>query len=145
MPVRDDVLGRGPTFPFKFEKTGRVSMSSGIDLVRQSISMILDVRVGSRIVLRTFGSRLRDLIFEPIDSNIDVLAEHGVREALVRHERRASAGPVIVDKQRKDEGVVDLGIRFVVNRTQQPGNIVFPFHLTPSEQDRVGIGPGQVT
>lgn len=145
MSGRRDVLGRGWAFPFHFEKTGRVAQAADVDLVKMAIRQIIGTRVGARIVFRTFGSRLRDLIFEPINDHVDVLVEHGVRDSLLRWERRTVPGPVVVDKAERMSGRLDIGVTFRVTRTSTVENLVFPFFLSPSDQARVGIGPGNVS
>lgn len=50
-----------------------LSESEGIEHVKESIQQILGTPIGSRVMRRDFGSRLRQIVFEPNDSTIDTL------------------------------------------------------------------------
>ncbi len=80
-PIRDDVAvtpaGRtasapsGLGFPFKIDGTGSVFAQGGDPLLRGKILQLLLTAPGERVNLPDYGTRLRDLVFDP---NNDVLA-----------------------------------------------------------------------
>lgn len=138
MAVKLDTLGKGWAFPFRFDAgTGGVARASGLELVKMSIRQIVLVRVGSRVVLRAFGSPLRDMVFSPIQPDLEMLLGHFVREALERWERRVRVDSVDVDVTHRDEGKVDISVKFTLLSTQQEGNLVVPFFLAPDERKRL--------
>jgi phage baseplate assembly protein W len=85
------IIGQGISFPFSFSSRGRsrqLDVRSGSAKINQSIHLILGTRIGERMMVPAFGSRLPDLIFEPEDDILyDLLYLHTV-EALRRWEPR---------------------------------------------------------
>jgi phage baseplate assembly protein W len=60
----------------------------GIDHLRQSITDILTTRLGSRVMRRTYGSRLFDLIDAPLNRSTIVDLYAATADALKRWEPR---------------------------------------------------------
>ncbi|MBI3726039.1 GPW/gp25 family protein [bacterium] len=136
-----DILGKGWRFPFAITKrkggpgtSASLSESEGIEHVKESIRQILGTPIGSRVMRRDFGSRLRQIVFQPNDSTIDTLVEHYVREAIERWERRALVGSVTVVHDERELGKVEIGVEFRIIQTNVLGNLVFPYYLAGSGQ-----------
>jgi phage baseplate assembly protein W len=137
MPENVDILGKGWRFPFAITKrkggpgtSASLSESEGIEHVKESIRQILGTPIGSRVMRRDFGSRLRQIVFEPNDSTLDTLIEHYVREAIERWEKRVIVGPVTVIHAEREAGKVEIGVQFRIIQTNVVGNLVYPFYLT---------------
>ncbi|MFC1707095.1 GPW/gp25 family protein [Planctomycetota bacterium] len=144
MAANVDFLGKGWRFPFAITKrkggtgtSASASESDGIAHVKESIRQILGTPIGSRVMRRDFGSRLRQIVFAPNDSTIDTLVEHYVREAIERWEKRVVLGSVTVVHSERHLGRVEIGIQFRIVRTNASGNLVFPFYLQGGD-DREG-------
>lgn len=60
----------------------------GKDSIRNSLVVILLTRLGERVHLPEFGSRLWELVFEPVDAVFEHLANEYVFEAIERWEPR---------------------------------------------------------
>ncbi|WP_078705302.1 GPW/gp25 family protein [Bartonella sp. WD16.2] len=60
----------------------------GVDHLRQSIMDILMTRIGTRVMRRDYGSRVLDLIDDPINETFKVAIYAAVAEALDRWEPR---------------------------------------------------------
>ena len=149
MPViREDILGRGWSFPFRFSAVGRVRKIVGVaaadslEKVKMSIRQILGTRAGSRVIDRSFGSDLRNIVFEPIDDLTANRLRLAVTGAIRRWERRVEVLGVFVSLDRAREGVLECSIDFRVAATQQEGNLVYPFYITPDMRVRGQINVG---
>src|SRR6266536_2992631 len=81
-------LGRGGRFPIELDRDGHVAVAEGEEKVQQSIVALLGTARGERVMRPTFGSRLRELLFSPIDASTRSLIAHYVTEALVTWEPR---------------------------------------------------------
>lgn len=67
-------------------KTGKPL--SGLDHLRQSITDILTTPLGSRVMRRTYGSRLFDLVDNPLNDQTIIEIFAATAEALIRWEPR---------------------------------------------------------
>jgi len=135
-----DVLGVGWKYPFRFSTaTGGVAQSDqqdtsrGLNHVKERIAQIMATVVGQRRMRVTFGSRIHDRLFRPNDLTLASDLRADVAEAIARNERQIRLINVEVIQARSSRARVDIVVDFVVLRTQQPGNLVFPFFLEPAE------------
>lgn len=146
--TRPDVLGQGWAFPFRFSSVGRVrkivgvTPASSLEKIKMAIRQILGTRIGSRVIDREWGSDLREIIFEPIDEVAATSLRLAITEALQTWERRITMLNVSISIDRAIEGVLDAEVIFRVNATQQQGNLVFPFYITPDMrvQNQITVG-----
>jgi len=67
---------------------GYFTESSEIELIKSSIRMILGTHIGERVMNPEFGSRLKEVPFDPSDTATDILIEQYVVEAISRWEPR---------------------------------------------------------
>ena len=81
---------------------------SGIDHLRQSIVDILTTPLGSRVMRRNYGSRLYQLVDEPINRVLLVEIYTAVAEALGQWEPRFELTRVQVSSIRAGQVVIDL-------------------------------------
>jgi phage baseplate assembly protein W len=89
MATRKEFLGRGWSFPFRFDPaTGQVAMSEFEENIRQSITIILGTRPGERQMLPKFGCRIHELLFAPNTPVTARRAKRYVEEALAMWEPR---------------------------------------------------------
>lgn len=148
MAVRPDILGKGFAFPFRFSSIGRVrkvvgvAAADGVEKVGMAIQQILGTRIGSRVIDRDFGSDLRGLIFEPIDEVSVARLRLAVSEGIQKWERRVEIISIEISTLRATEGVLEAAVQFRIISTQQVGNIVYPFYLTPDMrvQGQITVG-----
>lgn len=83
------------------------------ELIRDSVLTILLTDISQRFYVPDFGSRLRELIFEPNDMVLSTLAQEYVRTALGRWEDRIG---IINVQTSQDENVMVLVITYVIIR-----------------------------
>lgn len=148
-----DFLGKGLRFPFAFQKRSggaQVSTVTSMDHahIHESILQILGTRPGERFMNPEFGSRLRDLVFEPNDSVLKGLIRHYVIDAIERWEKRVYVTDVTFDDSPEtvDANTIPVRISYRVIDTQVEGNLVWPFcreelvESSDTDARRVAIG-----
>lgn len=148
-----DFLGKGLRFPFAFARRSggaQVSTVTSTDHahIHESILQILGTRPGERFMNPEFGSRLKDLVFEPNDSVLKGLIRHYVIDAVERWEKRVYVTDVSFDDSPEavDANATPVRISYRVIDTQVEGNLVWPFcreelvDSSDTDARRVAIG-----
>ena len=75
-------LASAPGFPFRIDPAGRVQADSGDSLLRGKILQLLLTSPGERVNLPDFGTRLRELVFDPNNDVLAAVTEFAVNRAL---------------------------------------------------------------
>jgi phage baseplate assembly protein W len=122
-------LGTGVRFPFRPGADGGFAFVDGEEVVAQSIILILSTALGERQMRFTFGSRLPQMIFEPITSATLVRIEEAARTALASFEQRIRVVRVAAEPDPEVPSRVNVTIAYDILGTNRPGNLVFPFYL----------------
>ncbi|OYY91550.1 MAG: hypothetical protein B7Y45_03055 [Sphingomonas sp. 28-66-16] len=86
-------------FPFRIDPvSGGVARTSGADKIRENIRVILATRLGERVMLRDYGTRVASLVHDPNDEALAVLIRREVQEALLAWEPRVLVTALSVDR-----------------------------------------------
>jgi phage baseplate assembly protein W len=128
-----EFLGTGWAFPVSVSSsTGLIERASYETDIKQSILIILETAKGERVMRPDFGCGIHDMAFAAISTQ--VIAEIGttVREALRNYEARIEVRHLAVETTHLGDGRIDVVIDYEVRATNQPGNIVYPFHFEES-------------
>ena len=89
----------GFAFPFRIDPAGGgVARTSGADKIRDNIRVILATRLGERVMLRDYGTRVASLVHDPNDDALAVLIRREVQEALLAWEPRVLVTALSVDR-----------------------------------------------
>ena len=127
---RKDFLGRGWAMPVELEpRTGLVASVQHEDDIRQSIRIILETTPGERVMRPNFGCGIHEMVFAAVDSTVLQRIRSLVEEALRRCEARIEVLGVTVDEDASSEGVLNIELEYRVRKTNQVGNLVFPFYF----------------
>jgi phage baseplate assembly protein W len=123
-------LGRGWAWPVQLDpRTGLVASVAHEEDIRQSMRIILETSPGERVMRPNFGCGIHDLVFEAMDSTTIQRIRSTVEEALRRCEARIDVLSVEVDESATSEGKLLVEIEYRVRKTNQVGNLVFPFYF----------------
>ena len=123
-------LGRGWAMPVTLDpRTGRVEFTEYELDIRQSILIILETSPGSRVMRPDFGCGIHDMVFESLDSTTLQRIASVVDESLRRYEVRVDVMGVDVDESATTEGQLLVSIEYRVRKTNQVGNLVYPFYF----------------
>jgi phage baseplate assembly protein W len=127
---RKEFLGRGWAMPVALDpRTGLVATVAYEEDIRQSILIILQTAPGERVMRPNFGCGIHDLVFTAVDSTALQLIRSAVEDALRRFEARIDVLGVDVDEAATTEGTLLVEIEYRVRKTNQTGNLVFPFYF----------------
>jgi phage baseplate assembly protein W len=110
------VASYGMTFPQRLNGKGFFEFTGDIQLlVRCSIYQILGTRIGERVMEPEFGSRIHELIFEPIDQICISLGRVYTIQAIERWEPRVSLNDVDV-RVNTDQGKMEIFGIYEINK-----------------------------
>ena len=127
---RKDFLGRGWAMPVELDpRTGLIASVAYEEDIRQSIRIILETAPGERVMRPNFGCGIHELVFTAVDSTAIQLIRSTVEEALRRCEARIDVLGINVDEDATTEGQLLVEIEYRVRKTNQTGNLVFPFYF----------------
>jgi phage baseplate assembly protein W len=120
-------LGSGMAFPFRFSPAGGVAKSTGQQHVLDGLFQIVGTAIGERWIRREFGSTAYKALFAPMNVRPNELTS-AIRDSISRWERRVAVQEVsaLVDQNK---GLIETSTKFLVLRTQQTGNLVWPFFV----------------
>jgi phage baseplate assembly protein W len=127
---RKEFLGRGWAMPVALDpRSGLIASVEYEEDIRQSILIILLTAPGERVMRPNFGCGIHELVFAALDSTTLQLIRSSVEEALQRCEARIEVLDVTVDEDATAEGKLLIELQYRVRRTNQTGNLVFPFYF----------------
>ncbi len=125
-------IGAGLGFPSRINVQGGVQLSADEPNIEESIMVILRTSLGERVYRPNFGSRLSELVFEPLNTQTLLLIRLYVEEALEMWEPR-----IILKEVRTDpdpiRGKADIVITYQPKNSHDIRSLVYPFYLTPRE------------
>ncbi|APB34213.1 GPW/gp25 family protein [Gloeomargarita lithophora Alchichica-D10] len=121
-------LGRGWAFPPGISPQGGIQLSAAAVNVREAIWIILTTELGERVYRSTFGCRLGELVFAPLNSQTLLLTRLYVEEALQAWEPRIILDQVVTLPEAT-LGRVVITINYRLKATYEPGSVVYPFYL----------------
>ena len=130
-------LGRGWKFPVQFDKgayTARLSQHE--DDIRESLVILLNTIKGERLMRPDYGTTVRQMLFEPLDTTTASLLGEEIKRAMLVHEPR-----VFVDSvesfQDTLQGKIELHIAYTVIATNTRYNLVYPLYLTEATHSQI--------
>lgn len=122
-------LGTGAKFPLQVDPaTGRIMTVSGNRTVKEAIYLILMTQVTERLVRPEFGSDIMSYAFMDTSTTMMSILRRDITQTLLSQEPRISDINVETD-YRSDMGAVIISINYLVAKTNQRNNLVFPFYL----------------
>lgn len=136
-----DFLGTGWSFPPRINQQGSVALASEDEDIRQAIWIILSTPIGQRVMRPTFGSRLHELVFAPLNASTFGQAEVYVDEALGFWEPRIEVLTIearLPNAERdgfdgEDGETMLIDIVYRVKESNDERSLVYPFYRIPQE------------
>ena len=126
-------VGAGWSFPPKPDGRGGMALVSNDEKIKQSIWIILGTPIGQRVMRPTFGSRLPELVFAPLNPETLGLAEMFVQDALRFWEPRIELLDVKARVAPDKAHVLLIEVNFRVKATHDERSLVYPFYQIPGE------------
>ena len=132
-PPQKDYIGAGLGWTLQVNVQGGVQLSTGTPNIEESIVIILRTDLGERVYRPNFGSRLSELVFEPMNVQTLMLIRLYVEQALEMWEPR-----IILKEVRADpdpiRGRVDIEIVYQPKNSLDTRSLVYPFYLALEEK-----------
>ena len=123
-------LGTGWGFPPTFKKgLNGVEMVSSEEDILQSLTILFSTKLGERVMLSDYGTELPNLQFEPGTVTFESLIIEQTKSAIVEFEPRIVVEDITLDTARRNEGVIDILVEYVIPQINSRNNVVFPFYL----------------
>ena len=104
-------------------------MSSGEEDIKESIYIILMTQKGERLLMPNFGSKINNYVFEVMNETNLTLMANNIKSAIQTYEKRIGNVNVNVEMDKLNKGKLIFDISYIVNKTNEVGNMVFPFYL----------------
>lgn len=128
-------LGVGTGFPLQADEGGALQRAGYEDSVRQSVWLILGTAKGERVMRPDFGCGIHDLVFAAMDSETLQRVRSTVEDALRRFEARIEVVEVnVIEDLSLTDGRLQIEVDYRIRRTNQIGNLVFPFYFREGGQ-----------
>lgn len=108
---------------------GSLIYATDEEKIQQAVLVILGTTRGERVMRPDFGSRLRELVFAPLNSSTKGLVASAITDALVKCEPRVDVLEVQAAEQVADPGTLVVNIEYRVRATNSVFNLVYPFYL----------------
>ena len=128
MRNNDNNIGYGIGYPIKVNLQGGFFLSTGESNIEESIEIILRTKLGERLYLPNFGSRLSELAFEPINSETLLLTRTYTEEAVEKWEPRINLKEVRVEPDLKKSSI-SIEIIYQIKKTGEIQSMIYPFSL----------------
>ena len=126
-------LGRGWSFPPRFDTDRRAVMVSGVEDIEESLRILMRTRRGERVMQHAYGTRLHQMVFEVIDDQTLTELRLMLEKAIVHFEPRIELEQLDIrvspDEPSRGVGMLLLRLDYVVRTTNTRHNMVYPLYL----------------
>jgi len=126
----NNFLGSGWSFPVTFSAGNNLlSVTAYEDNINDCINIILQTKMGERSLEPYFGSGLQQFFFRKMSETLKGEISDAVKTSLLHNEPRITVKDVEVVIADMLNGLIDINIIYIYNKTNTRHNYVFPFHL----------------
>lgn len=124
-----EFLGQGFKFPIRINGRGGLSYVSAEQSISESIWIIINTPLRSRVMEPEFGCNIHDYLFAPNNPNTVAAIVHGVQKSLVRYEPRVDILDVQAKSHPESLNVLLINIDYRVRANNAMHNLVYPFYI----------------
>jgi uncharacterized protein len=138
MPIKQSFLGTGWAFPVHFLRnceaaqgsaTGEtVATASEVQLIEQSLTILLSTRPGERVMRPDYGCALDDIMFEPANTSLLTYIKDIISKAILYYEPRVQLRSIDISNEGLLSGMVLIELDLIVRSTNSRYNYVFDFY-----------------
>ena len=127
--MKEDLIGKGWSFPSKFNEADGVEMVSDEEEIEQSLRILFSTEPGERLFHPDFGCDLRRFQFAP-NNRVTVLHIQKMVETTVRkYEPRITVNSVYIDAADIMDGRFVIHLDYTVNATMSSRNMIYPYYF----------------
>lgn len=131
--MRNVFVGRGWGFPLRVDPNGGIALVSDEREIEEAIRVVLATSPGERPMRPDFGCAIHEHVFDVVTPTTINQIQSKVQEALELWEPRVTVDGVDCMPDTNDPSIVYIDIRYRINDTNSPRNLVFPFYTIPGE------------
>lgn len=140
LDFKEKVVGKGLSLKKTFVYDNRdgkykTNVISGEDKINESLYNILSTRLGERVFLPEFGSKLYQIIFEPNDLIRADLAKVYIKDAIDKWEKRINLISVELEDVDYETNVLPIIIYYNIANSNVSGSYIYPFNLGDNEME----------
>lgn len=138
-----EMIGSGLRFPLLPDEFHNLQLTQESERINQSLFILFETPIGTRIFLPDYGTNLKNYRFEPND---DILVEALRQElimAVTKWEPRINIKELKFyrDSADIDNNILYIGLTYAVGTSSNTYNFVYPFRVEPYDSvsdDTVG-------
>jgi phage baseplate assembly protein W len=122
-------LGTGWSFPPTFDNISKtVRLVSDEEDINESLEILLNTRIGERVMLPKYGCDLNEFMFESITTSFKTFITDLIRTAIIYYEPRIKIEKIDLNGSNELEGLILINIQYVIKSTNSRLNYVYPFY-----------------
>jgi hypothetical protein len=123
-------LGTGWSFPPTFTRfDNSVVMVSGENDIRESLRILFETELGSRIMVPGYGCNLWPKVFQNATTTFKSELKDYIQTAIINWETRINVDSIVIDENSQLDGVLLITVYYIIRHTNTRGNLVYPFYL----------------
>lgn len=115
---------KGPSLPFRFDPdTGGLVTSNSSVKTRENLKHLLLTNLGERLMLRTYGGGVRQLLHENINDGLIGVAKYRITKALLEFEPRIVLQDISIIP---NEGELLIRIEYLEEENSRLETVIIP-------------------
>lgn len=143
MSAVKEMIGKGLRFPLLPDELRNLQLTDGAERINQSLFMLFETPLGSRIMLPDYGTNLKNYRFEPNDDILVEALRQELYTAITKWEPRINIKNLEFyrDADDIDNNILYISLAYAVGNSSSTYNFVYPFRTEPYdsvENDVVG-------
>lgn len=128
-----EFVGSGWAFPLQVDAQGGLALTSERKEIEEAIQIILRTTPGERVMRPSFGSRLHEVAFAPVNNHTIARVQRIVEESLGMWEPRITVLAVVVRPHPTEDHYLLIEVTYEVKSTHDRRSLVHPFYLIAPE------------
>ena len=122
-------LGRGWSFPPRFDADRRAVMVAGVEDIEESLRILFRTRRGERVMQHAYGTALHQMVLEVINDHTLTELRVMLEKAVVHFEPRIELERLAIRVSEDDLGTLLLELDYHVRTTNTRHNMIYPLYL----------------
>lgn len=125
-------LGIGWEFPPSFDNLG-IKLSEREEDIKESLRILLTTTKGERVFRPEYGCNIRQWVFSKMNRSEKTLIIDTIKQAVTKGEPRVTVTNIDIEIREEEDGILWIQIEYLINATNSPDNMVFPFYFREGE------------
>lgn len=122
-------LGRGWSFPPRFDRDRRIAMVADREDIEESLRILLRTRRGERVMQHGYGTLLHRMVFEEITDQRLAELRDMLEKAVMFFEPRVELERLDIRVDPDERGTLLLQLNYRIRTTNTRHNMVYPLYL----------------